>query len=418
MIYNKGNGVLGVKLQKRKNRIITWTLLIAVAVMFLLPQSLVKAEVTAPEGIMEHHAYAVIDARTGELLLGDMENERIYPASTAKLMTAIVLVENSTGDQVITITSDMIKQIPTGISKYGLKSGQAYTMDTLLHMILMSSAGDAAVCAAIGVFGSVETCVDAMNEKAQELGLQDTHFDNTIGLDIGDDYNEIYSTAYEIAYITRYAMSINKIANIVAKQTYHVKQADGTSGRAIGSTNCFYFSIDYSKDLYKIIGSKTGTTSAAGYVFSATAVDKKGREVICTYMGKVSKYQTFVDIRKLLDATYKAQQSNDIALSIGKQVIKTEVRKIDENYEKGKKIDLGAYLVDSKTKLVIESLGGNLTYKSSDKSVVGVTKDGIVKIKGPGTATVTIKASKTPYYKETTKEIQVIITEKEEAAEG
>lgn len=370
------------------------------------------AAVTQPADLKEHYAYAVIDARTGELLLGDQQDERVYPASTAKLMTALVLLDNAETDRVVEITSDMLTQVPVGISKYGVKARQKYTLDTLLHMILIGSAGDAAVCAAVDVFGSVDACVDAMNEKAAELGLANTHFDNPVGLDIGDNYNDIYSTAYDVAMLTRYAMASEEIAAIVRKESYTVKQTNGTAGKKLGSTNSFYSTMEYSKDLYTIIGSKTGTTNAAGYVFSATAVDKKGREVICTYMGKKSKAQTFTDIRQLLDAVYKAQKSKDVVLSTGKKIIKTEVgAEYETAYEKGKKISLGAYLVDSKSGARLSSYDGTFTYKSTDKSVVTVNSKGVVSVKGTGTAVIIIRSKKTPYYAATEKTIEIHITE-------
>lgn len=401
-----------MKVQGMKRKF--WGIVLAAACLLstiCVPEQAMAA-VSQPADLKDHYAYAVIDAHTGELLLGDNEEVQVYPASTAKLMTALVLVENGQMDQEIKITGDMLSQVPAGISKYGLQSGQKYTLETLLNMTLISSAGDAAVCAAIAVFGSVPACVDAMNAKAKELGLSGTHFDNPVGLDIGDNFNDIYSTAYDVAMLTRYAMASKEIAAIVKKTSYTVKQTDGTTGRTISSTNSFYSTEEYSKNLYTIIGSKTGTTNAAGYVFSATAVDKKGREVICTYMGRKSKSQTFADIRQLLDAVYKAQKSRDVVLSTGKKVIRTEIgAEYETSYEKGKKISIGAYLIDSKSKAKLSDPDDTFTYKSMDKSVATVNKNGTVTIKGTGTVVIVIKSKKTPYYAATEKTIEIHVTE-------
>lgn len=401
-----------MKIQKIKQQAFGLLLAFVCAITILFPQTLAEAAVVEPSGLKAHHAYAVIDARTGELLLGDRQDELLYPASTTKLMTAIVLIENSENDRVVTVTSDMIAAVPFGISKYGMRSGQSYTMEVLLHMILMSSAGDAAVCAAMDVFGSVEACVDAMNAKAEEFGLVNTYFDNTVGLDIGDNYNEIHSTAYEVACLTRYAMSYEKIADIVKKTTYTVNQSNGTTGKKLTNTNSFYTTEAYSTDLYTIIGSKTGTTNAAGYVFAATAIDADGREVICAYMGKKSKVQTFADIRKILDAVYTAQKDKEISLSTGKKLIKTEVAaELETTYEKGKKIKLGAYLIDSRSEVRLSDFEGTLTYKSTDKSVATVSSKGTVTVKGVGTAVIIIKSKKSTYYEATEKTIEIHVIE-------
>lgn len=401
-------------MQKTNKKVFVWALLLSCVITCFAPRLSAQAAVAEPTDLKAHHAYAVIDARTGELLLGDEQDKQIYPASTTKLMTAMVLADHAAMDRSIKITSDMLHEVPDGISRYRLQSGQEYTLEVLMHMILMTSAGDAAVCAGIDVFGSVAGCVDAMNAKAVELGLSNTYFDNTVGLDIGDNYNEIHSTAYEIACLTRYAMSYDIIADIVKKKTYTVKQLDGTTGKTLSNTNSFYSTISYSEDLYTIIGSKTGTTNAAGYVFSATAIDKEGREVICTYMGKQSKAQTFEDIRKLLDAVYEAQKANEVTLSTGRKLIKTKVAaEYSTTYQQNKKIKLEAYVVDSRTQQQLKDFAGAFTYKSTDKSVVTVNSKGTITIKGTGTAVIIIKSKKTPYYAETEKTIEITIEEQE-----
>ena len=160
------------------------------AFSIIVQPDLVRAEVTAPAELAVHHAYTAIDARTGEVLLSDKADKKVYPASTTKLMTAIVVLEKTKTNKNIKVTSKMIKALPSGCSNYGIKAGESYKVGTLLNMLLICSAGDAGICLAIGVFGSVDKCVAAMNRKCKTLGLKGTHFDNPIGIDIGNGYKK------------------------------------------------------------------------------------------------------------------------------------------------------------------------------------------------------------------------------------
>lgn len=291
-----------------------WIKKISIIFMFLLCISLPlqgEAKVKAPK--MQCHAYAVMDAGSGEILFGQDENKVIYPASTAKLMTAIVCVENGNVNSKIKTKSEIVNGTTYGTYSLGIASGVKFKFKDLLHMSLLSSAADATDTLAVGVFGTKKACAEAMTAKAQELGLVNTSFDNPVGSDIGAGFDKTYSTAAEMAEVCRYAMSIPLIRSTVAKAHYDV-----TSGQdlSINTTNWFLRGMaSYSKSKYRIIGSKSGTTNAAGHVFIATAVDDEGHEVICAYFGNVSKESTFSSIRKLLDYTFKKYEKGKLTLT-------------------------------------------------------------------------------------------------------
>lgn len=281
------------------------------AALFLLVPLKGEAKVKAPK--MQCHAYAVMDAGSGEILFGQEENKVIYPASTAKLMTAIVCAENGDTHSKIKTKSKIVDGTTYGTYSLGLASGVKFTFNDLLHMSLLSSAADATDTLAEAVFGSKKACADAMTAKAVEMGLTQTSFDNPVGSDIGAGFDHTYSTAAEMAEVCRYAMSVPMIRSAVAKAHYQV-----TSGQDIqvNTTNWFLRGMaDYSRNQYKIIGSKSGTTNAAGHVFIATAVDQEGHEVICAYFGNVSKESTFASIRKLLDYTFEKAKKGKITLT-------------------------------------------------------------------------------------------------------
>lgn len=270
-----------------------------------------EAKVRAPK--MECHAYAVMDAGSGEILFGQDENKMIYPASTAKLMTAIVCVENGDVNGTIKTKEKIINGTTYGTYCLGLASGVKFTFKDLLNISLISSAADATDSLAAGVFGSKQACVEAMNAKCAQLGLTQTSFDNPVGSDIGAGFNETYSTAAEMAEICRYAMTVPEIRSAVAKSHY-----DATGGQDIScnTTNWFLRGMAYyDEDKYTIIGSKSGTTNAAGDVFIATAMDDKGHEVICAYFGNVSKDSTFTSIRRLLDYTFEKYEDGKLQLT-------------------------------------------------------------------------------------------------------
>lgn len=268
------------------------------------------AKVKAPK--KPCHAYVVMDAGSGQVLFGQDYDKKIYPASTAKLMTAIVCLENGDYNSKIKTQYDVVYGTTPGTYSIGIGAGVTYTFKDLMFMSLISSSADATDSLAVGVFGSKDACVKAMNEKCLELGLTGTCFDNPVGSDIGAGYNNTYATAREMALITRYAMSKPQIREAVRKSSYSPAAKDITCT----TTNWFIRGLQwYDEDKYKVIGTKSGTTNAAGNVFIATAMDKKGHEVICAYFGNVSKESTFSNIRKLFDYTFAKAKSGKITLT-------------------------------------------------------------------------------------------------------
>ncbi|HEX3020901.1 MAG TPA: serine hydrolase [Lachnospiraceae bacterium] len=280
-----------------------------IIILSLLPARGVLAE-TSPVSVSAY-AYVVMDANSGEILYSEHRLNRIYPASTAKLMTAIVALENGKLTDKIKARHSVLKYVPNDAYEVGLKANKTYTFNQLLNLTLVVSAADAANTIAAGTGGSLKNFITKMNAKAKELGLDHTSFDNTIGLDIGNGYKKTYSTATDLAVLARYAMSIKEIRDVVAQETYTFR------GKVLDSTNQFYSTAAYSDDRYTIIGTKTGTTNAAGSVLIATARDNEGHEVICAFFGNVNRTSTYKDIRELLDYTFDSYDEGSISLSKG-----------------------------------------------------------------------------------------------------
>lgn len=267
---------------------------------------------------MYAHSYAVMDANTGEILFGQDVDKQIYPASTAKLMTAIVAIESGTPlDTMIETQSRIVNNTTPGTYNIGLNGNESYSLASLLNMCLIASAADATDTLAVGIYGSREAFAQKMMEKVAELGLTNTSFDNPVGSDIGGGFYETYSTAREMCEITRYAMTIPAIRNIVAKHSYTITGHGNVSGREISNTNKFYSIFPYNRDMFTIIGSKTGQTTAAGNVFIATAIDDEGHELICAYFGKDTKEETFRWINSLLTYAFKNYNAGKLSISKG-----------------------------------------------------------------------------------------------------
>lgn len=291
-------------------------LIICTLICSLLPSTKVSAASnTIPT--VSSYAYILMDANSGEIILDHNPNKKIYPASTAKLMTAIVAIESSKSGKSIKTNKTILSKVPKDASKLNLPAGVTYSFSNLLHMLLIASAADAAETLAAGTYGSTSKFIKAMNQKAKKLSMSHTSFDNTMGLDIGNNYKKTYTTASDFSLLARYAMSNDTIRTIVAKNSYVIPKTSKTAKKTIKSTNLFYSTASYSKDLYTIIGTKTGTTNAAGSVLIATAVDDDGHEVICAFFGNAGRTKLYQDVRKLFDYTFTSYQNGTLSLTKG-----------------------------------------------------------------------------------------------------
>lgn len=285
---------------KAFNRIVIFLLVIIITV--LGPVTYLNAESALPD--VSAHSYVIMDSDTGEVLYQQNGNKKIYPASTVKIMTAIVALENCKLSKKIKIKKSVLTEISQDAYTLGLKVGDSYTLNNLLHMLLLNSAADAADSIAVGVCKTKKAFIKKMNQKAKELGMNHTSFDNTVGLDIGNQYNNTYSTAKDMAILTKYAMSNKTFRKIVNKAVYTVPKTKKSKAIKLENTNLFLKDQPYSNELYKIIGTKTGTTKAAGKVLITTAKDSEGTEVICAFFGNKTKDRMYLDIRKLLDYVF------------------------------------------------------------------------------------------------------------------
>ena len=193
----------------------------------------------------------------GNIIWGKNETKRTPMASTTKIMTAIVAIENNDNLNQIVIVST--KAAGTGGSRLGLKKNDQVTLNDLLYGLMLVSGNDAAVSIAEFVGGSVEGFADLMNNKAQELGLENTHFVTPHGL----DDPEHYTTAFELAKLADYALNNETFSKIVGTKecTIHINN----NYKNLRNTNEL---LGY---LNGVNGVKTGFTNNArkmsGYIY-------------------------------------------------------------------------------------------------------------------------------------------------------
>lgn len=239
----------------------------------------------------------LMDANSGKILYSKNAFERCYPASTTKIMTAILTLENCKLSDVVTVSHNAIFSIPVGYSHASLQEGEELTVEQLLNVLLIPSANDAAVALAEHIAGSVEAFAEMMNNKAKEIGCLDTHFVNPNGV----HNDEHYSTAYDLALMGRYAMQFDDIMRIATVSQYTLPKTNkyDKEDRIFNSTNGL---ITKNGNYYypNATGLKTGYTDKSGYCIVATA-SKSNVNLLEVVLGSDSIEERYEDCTKLFD---------------------------------------------------------------------------------------------------------------------
>lgn len=256
-------------------------------------------------------AAIVMDANSGDVIYALNADNKMYPAGLSNIMTAVIALENANLADSCTVTEEALSGITYNQPQLGVKAGESYTVEELLHAIILNSCNDAANVLAISVSGSIDAFVQKMNDKAAELGLSGTHFANANGY---QDENH-YTTASDMAYLAAYAMNNTSFAKIAATQKYVFPPTQARSKqKTILSTNHLVSRYKYPYYYYaNATGIKSGNSSEAGYCLAASAV--KGKlNVISVVMGcqntsaKEGAY-SFIDTASMFDYVFENYQS-------------------------------------------------------------------------------------------------------------
>ncbi len=218
-------------------------------------------------------AAVVMDADSGRLLYAQNPDKRLANASTTKIMTALLTLEQPDQDRYFTVDSDAIQVEGTTM---GLQPGDSVTLHQLAAGMLLPSGNDAANAAAVEIAGSEGAFVRLMNQRAAELGLENTQYRNPSGLDAEGHY----SSARDLATLAAHALENEDFADIVSKQEIRMAFGNPPYNRSLYTTNKLLERYPYA------IGVKTGYTDDAGLCL-VTAAEKDGtRLIIVTLNGK------------------------------------------------------------------------------------------------------------------------------------
>jgi len=234
-----------------------------------------------------HASYAVVDAKTGRLLEGSNPNDQMPIASLTKIWTALIAIENSKLDDVVTISQRAA--MSEGSSIY-LEPGDKVTVETLLYGLMLRSGNDAAYALAEHAGGSLEGFVDLMNEKADLYGLNNTEFTNPSGL-----HNDIHlSSAYDTAEMLRIALQNDTFKKI--SSTINYKNPD---------TNVTWQNKHrLLRQQVGAVAGKTGFTKVAGRTL-ATYFEKDGKEVVVVTLSESNDWQVHKGLANKVFDNYK-----------------------------------------------------------------------------------------------------------------
>ena len=264
----------------------------AMIAVFLIAVPAVGAIGTVDEDEVSCNAAMLVDQYTGEVLYQKNADEKIRPASTTKIMTAVLAMEavengEKSLDDVVTVGEEINTKSAKG-SSMGLVVGNRLSLEELMYGMMMRSGNDAALVVANYIGGSVEDFVKMMNDKADELGMTGSHFMNPHGM----DEDEHYVTASDMAKLTKYATKFSLLKTISSTTTHSCTLESDGKVLTLTNTNYLIYHDDESETedyRYKYAtGLKTGQTPKAGSCLVATG-EKDGQKLIALVYGDESE---------------------------------------------------------------------------------------------------------------------------------
>lgn len=238
----------------------------------------------------------VVDAETGNILYEKNKFEKFYPASTTKVLTTLVALENSEMNEIVTVSYAADNYVSKTSSRMGLVEGEQITMEQALYGIMLESANEATYAVGEHVGGSIARFIKMMNKKAQDLGCTRSHFANSHGLHDEDHY----TCPYDLCLIARAAYQNKEFMEITGTPTYDMPATNKNDAKVL--TNHHWFLNKTMKYDY-CIGGKTGATTQAGYAL-VTYAKKDGMTLISVVMHAPTWNDVYTDSKKLLEYVF------------------------------------------------------------------------------------------------------------------
>ncbi|MGN0408440.1 MAG: D-alanyl-D-alanine carboxypeptidase family protein [Bacteroides sp.] len=258
------------------------------------PQSTSASKWPAAPSISAGSA-VLIDADTGAILYDKDCHSKAYPASTTKIMTALLAIENNSLDDVITFSRAAANSYKWDEANTGTREGEQFTLEQALYATLLKSANEVAYGIAEHVAGSIPAFSEMMNKRAKELGALNTHFNNPNGL----SDPEHYTTAYDLAMIGRACFNNSTFMTIDSAESYQIGPTNKTAQTRYftqrhGMVKGNGYQYEYCK------GGKTGFTDESGYTL-ITFAQKDNMRLICVVFREADDASRYIDTKALFD---------------------------------------------------------------------------------------------------------------------
>lgn len=241
------------------------------------------------QGPKTHAAAGIlIESKSGAILYAKNAEQRRAPASTTKIMTAIVALEQGDLRKIVTVSRRAAR---TGGSTIHLKTGDRLSLKELLEGMMLCSGNDGSMAVAEGVAGSIESFIELMNIKAKEIGAINTNFRNPHGLRAPSHY----TTALDLALMARYGLANRRFANLVKKKTALLEWAEHRKTVEVRNTNRLLWYLEGAD------GVKTGTTNEAGHCLVASAT-RDNKQLIAVVLNSGDRWG---DCQRLLEYGFR-----------------------------------------------------------------------------------------------------------------
>lgn len=239
----------------------------------------------------------LMEAETGTVLYAKNIHEKLYPASTTKILTCLIAAEQCALNETVTFPYEAIAAVPSDGSNMGMDAGEYLSMEECLYGIMVASANEVANAVAVHIAGSLEAFAELMNERAKELGCEDSHFVNANGL-FSEDH---YTSAYDLALIARAYFQNDVLRRIGNTASYHFSPSAGQPDDFYKTNGHMLINGEMPYD--GIIGGKTGYTDAARRTL-VTGCEQAGARLICVVMKEENPAQ-FNDTVTLFNYGYQ-----------------------------------------------------------------------------------------------------------------
>ena len=258
----------------------------------------------APDVMSE--SVMMVEANTGTVLYSKNADIQRYPASTTKILTCLIALENCSLNDIVTFSANAV-DMEDDDSSIDAVEGEEMTMKDCLYGLMLPSGNDCAIAIAEHIAGSVEAFAEMMNERAAEIGCENSHFVNANGLFSSDHY----TTAEDLCRIAQVAFNNSAFVEIVSHDTYTIPATNKSEARLLENTN---YMIDPTSSYYyeNVIGGKTGYLYEAGRCL-VTLAKKNGMSVITVALFCSNYTGVFTDTEELLDYVFNGFMLTNIA---------------------------------------------------------------------------------------------------------